>query len=158
MPVLSIHAVDVYPYRRTPAGETEWLVARRAAGHAYAGTWRMIGGKVDAGEAAWETALRELAEETGWHPGGGLLTMWTLPSVNAHYDWVADRVVLAPAFAAEVEGEPVLDEEHDAAAWLPVEAAARRLAWPEQARLLRLAASLAGAERPATWTVHVDGR
>ena len=158
MPVLSIHAVDVYPYRRTPTAETEWLVARRAAGHAYAGSWRMVGGKVDAGEAAWETALRELAEETGWHPGGGLLTMWTLPSVNAHYDWAADRVVLAPAFAAEVEGEPVLDEEHDAAAWLPVEAAARRLAWPEQARLLRLAASLAGAERPTTWTVHVDGR
>lgn len=118
----------------------------------------MIGGKVDVGEAAWETALRELAEETGWHSGRGLLAFWTLPSVNAHYDWAADRVVLAPAFAAEVEGDPILDEEHDAAEWLPAEEAARRLAWPEQARLLRLAATLAEADRPATWAVLLGER
>lgn len=154
MPVLSLHAVDVYPYRRN-GGATEWLVARRAAGHAYAGNWRMIGGKVDGDETAWQTALRELAEETGWRPGRGLRQLWTLPSVNAHYDWRADRVVLAPAFAAEVEGEPTLDDEHDAAAWLPAEAAASRLAWPEQARLLRLAATLADAGRPAEWDVSL---
>ena len=158
MPSLSLHAVDVYPYRRGPAGTTEWLVARRAAGHAYAGTWRMIGGKVGPGETAWETALRELAEETRWAPGRGLLHLWALPSVNAHYDWAADRVVLAPAFAAEVGGDPVLDDEHDAAAWLPAEAAAARLAWPEQARLLRLAATFATSERPASWAVPLQAR
>lgn len=152
MPSLSIHAVDVYPYREA-GGATEWLVARRAAGHAYAGAWRMIGGKVDAGEAAWQTALRELEEETGFAPGRGLLEVWALPSVNAHYQPGPDRVVLAPAFAARVTGEAALDAEHDAAAWLPAEAAAARLAWPEQARLLRLAARLAGAERPPEWTV-----
>lgn len=156
MPVLSLHAVDVYPYRRGPEG-TEWLVARRAAGHAYAGSWRMIGGKVDGDEPAWRTALRELEEETGWRPGRGLRQLWALPSVNAHYDWAADRVVLAPAFAAEVAGEPALDDEHDAAAWLPAEAAASRLAWPEQARLLRLAATLAETERPAEWAVALPG-
>ena len=112
--------------------------------------------KVDADEAAWETALRELGEETGWRPGYGLRELWTLPSVNAHYDWEADRVVLAPAFAAEVEGEPVLDSEHDQAAWLPAEAAAQRLAWPEQSRLVRLAAALAEVERPIAWSVPLD--
>lgn len=153
MPTLSLHVVDVYPYRRTPGGGTEWLVARRSVGHAYAGSWRMIGGKVDAGEAAWQTALRELDEETGWQPGRGLLALWTLPSVNAHYQWEADRVVLAPAFAAEVEGEPVLNDEHDRVAWLPAEAAAQRLAWPEQSRLLRIAATFALADRPVAWDV-----
>ncbi|WP_420455519.1 NUDIX domain-containing protein [Rubrivirga sp.] len=157
MPVLSLHAVDVYPYRRSPSG-AEWLVVRRAAGHAYAGTWRMVGGKVEPGEAAWETALRELAEETGWRAGRGLRQLWTLPSVNAHYDWAGDRVVLAPAFAAEVEGDPTLDDEHDTSAWLPAEAAAARLAWPEQARLLRLAAALAGADRPEAWAVPLGPR
>ncbi|WP_456425018.1 hypothetical protein [Rhodocaloribacter sp.] len=34
-------------------------------------------------------------------------------------------------------GEPSLDREHDAFVWLP--AAAARLAWPEQRRLLLLA-------------------
>ena len=113
----------------------------------------MVGGKVEGGEAAWQTALRELAEETGWRAGAGLVEAWTLPSANAFYEWGADRVVLARAFAARVEGEPALDGEHDAWAWLPAEAAAERLAWPEQARLLRLAARLEAAPRPAAWAL-----
>lgn len=147
---LSSHAVDVYPYR---AGGAEWLVLRRAAGRADAGTWRMVGGKIRDGEAAWQTALRELAEETGWARGRGLRQLWALPSVNAFYEWEADRVVLAPAFAAEVDGDPALDGEHDAFAWLPAEDAAARLAWPEQARLLRLAARLIALDCPSAWTV-----
>lgn len=157
MPTVSVHAVDVYPYRRPhPAqgeGGAEWLVLRRAPGRADAGTWRMIGGKREGDEAAWQTALREMAEETGWTAGSGLRELWTLPSVNAFYEWEADRVVLAPAFAAHVEGEPALDDEHDALAWLPAEAAAERLAWPEQARLLRLAARLESGPRPRAWRV-----
>ena len=151
MPQASVHAVDVYPYRRE--GGVAWLVLRRAPGRPDAGAWRMVGGKVEGGEAAWETALRELAEETGWQRGGGLVELWALPSVNAFYEWGRDRVVLAPAFAAHVEGDPRLNDEHDAWAWLPAEDAADRLAWPEQARLLRLAARLEGTARPAAWTV-----
>ncbi|WP_412062006.1 NUDIX domain-containing protein [Rubrivirga sp. IMCC45206] len=154
MPTVSAHAVDVYPYRR---GGADWLVLRRSPGRAYAASWRMVGGKVEGDETAGQTALRELAEETGWAPGAGLLGLWALPSVNAHYDVATDRVVLAPAFAAEVAGDPALDDEHDAFAWLGAEAAASRLAWPEQARLLRLAASLAGAGRPDAWTVPFGG-
>ena len=152
MPAVSSHAVDVYPYRRVGGG-TEWLVLHRAPGRSDAGRWRMVGGKVGEGEAAWQTALRELAEETGWRRDNGLLALWALPSVNAFYEWETDRVVLAPAFAAEVEGEPVLDNEHDDRAWLPANEAAGRLAWPEQARLLRLAARLAEVDRPPAWAV-----
>ncbi|MGB3543815.1 MAG: hypothetical protein WBA11_12925, partial [Rubrivirga sp.] len=61
--------------------------------------------------------------------------------------------VQAPAFAVEVEGDPVLDAEHDAWLWLPAQNAAGKLIWPEQARLLRLAASLVDRERPASWSV-----
>jgi dATP pyrophosphohydrolase len=154
MPTLSAHAVDVYPYRRTDSGGTEWLVLRRAAGRSDAGRWRQVGGKIRPGEAAWEAALRELAEETGWRHGTGLLEAWALPSVNTFYEVAEDRVVLAPAFAARVEGEPTLDDEHDAWAWHPADRAASGLAWPEPARLLRLAARLADASsRPAAWRV-----
>lgn len=113
----------------------------------------MVGGKLLDGEAAWQGARRELAEETGWRPRAGLLDLWTIPSVNAFYEWDRDRLVLAPAFAAHVVGDPRLDDEHDAWAWLPAPEAADRLVWPEQARLLRLAARLAAVDRPEAWRV-----
>lgn len=149
MPDPTVRVVDVYPYRltdgappeaRTDGGASgvEFLVLRRSPGHAYAGTWRMVGGKIDPGETAWAAALRELAEETALE----VLRFWALPSVNVFYEWRRDTVALAPAFAAEVRGDVRLDAEHTEAEWLPPEAAAERLAWPEQRRLLRLAASL----------------
>ena len=68
------------------------------------------------------------------------------------------RAMTGADATAEVAGEPALDDEHDAAVWLPAEAAASRLAWPEQARLLRLAAALAETERPAEWAVALPSR
>jgi dATP pyrophosphohydrolase len=58
-----------------------------------------------------------------------------LPSVNQFYEWSHDRVNAIPAFAAHLDGDPVLDDEHDAFEWCPPERAAERLAWPEQRRL-----------------------
>lgn len=141
-----IHAVDVYPYRWR-GSDPEWLLLRRADGVRYAGTWRMVGGKVQPGEPAWRAALRELCEETGRRPRRA----WTLPSANVFYEWEADAVRVLPAFAAELDADPVLCREHDAFAWLGAEEAAARLAWPEQQRLLRLADTLlrAGAVLPA---------
>lgn len=136
-PRIVLRVVDVYPYRAEPSGP-RFLLLRRAPGRVYEGSWRMVGGKIAAGEAAWQAGLRELAEETGLRPHA----YWTVPSVNAFYEWERDRVNLAPAFAAEVEGDPVLDGEHDACAWLTADEATARLAWPEQRRLLRLVADL----------------
>ena len=73
--------------------------------------------------------------------------LWTVPSVNTFYEAHADRVTIAPAFAAEVDRAPVLDNdpsgtEHDAFAWLAPEDAAARLVWPAQQRLLLLSANL----------------
>lgn len=133
----TVRVVDVYPYRWRDAA-TEFLLLRRAAGVPYAGQWRMIGGKIEPGEAAWEAALRELREETSRDP----VRAWTVPSVNAFYEWQTDRLNLVPAFAAELDADPALDAEHDAFVWLSAEAAAARLRWPEQRRLLRLVASL----------------
>lgn len=142
MPALAVRVVDVYPYRLSPS--PVFLLLRRAAGRMYAGQWRMVGGKIAPGEAAWQAARRELAEETGQAP----VLLWALPSANVFYEWQADRVNVVPAFAAEVAADPVLDAEHDAFAWVPTEEAARRLAWPEQQRLVRLAAALLGAGVP----------
>jgi dihydroneopterin triphosphate diphosphatase len=138
MPDATVRVVDVYPYRLSTGHAPEFLLAHRASGQVYAGQWRMIGGKIEADETAWQAALRELREETGCTPG----RFWVVPSVNVFYEWQRDTVALVPAFAAELDAEPVPDGEHDAFAWLPVEQAAARLIWPEQQRLLRLVADL----------------
>jgi len=138
--VVSPRVVDVYPYRVTDRG-VEWLLLRRSEAVLYAGTWRMVGGKVRAGETAWQAALRELGEETGLQP----TVFWTLPTVNTFYEWEEDRITLAPAFAAELREDPVLDREHDSFEWLPIEEASERLEWPEQRRLIRLADAILGA-------------
>lgn len=136
MPDTAIRVVDVYPYRTEGrSGAVEFLLLRRASHAVYAGRWRMVGGKIKSGEAAWEAALREVEEETGSAPAD----LWSLPSVNAFYEWQDDRINLIPAFAARLEGDPALDDEHDAFVWLEVEDAAERLRWPEQKRLLQLA-------------------
>lgn len=135
MPQVVSRVIDVYPYRRTETDTVAFLLLRRAPEVVYAGQWRMVGGKIHAGEAAWQAAVRELREETGRAP----VELWALPSVNTFYEWQHDRINLTPAFAARLDADPVLDREHDGFAWLDVEAAVRRLVWPEQQRLLRLA-------------------
>jgi dihydroneopterin triphosphate diphosphatase len=148
MPDLAVRVVDVYPYR-SGAGGAEWLVLRRAPGRAYAGQWRMVGGKIGPNETAHAAARRELEEETGQAPA----VLWTIPSANVFYEWAEDRVNVVPAFAAELRADPVLDAEHDAWAWLPAPEAAARLAWPEQRRLLRLADTLLREGLRPEWTV-----
>ena len=134
MPDTRVRVVDVYPYRNESVNP-EFLLLRRAPDTAYDGQWRMVGGKIETGEAAWETGLREVKEETGQAP----VHFWALPSVNTFYEWREDRVNLTPVFAAALPDDPALDDEHDAFAWLPAREAAQRLQWPEQQRLLRLA-------------------
>ena len=138
MPQAVVRVVDVYPYRVEEGGAVTFLLLRRAKGTAYAGQWRMVGGKIEAGEAAWQAALRELEEEIGCRP----VRFWAVPSVNAFYEWQTDRLNLVPAFAAQVEAVPLLDREHDAYDWFSTEAAVAHLTWPEQRRLLRLIAQL----------------
>ncbi|MFO8099703.1 MAG: NUDIX pyrophosphatase [Salinibacter sp.] len=133
MPDASIRVVDVYPYRQDSVNP-EFLLLRRAPGTLYEGQWRMVGGKIISGEAAWEAAHRECREETGHAPE----VFWAVPSVNTFYEWQEDRVTLAPAFAAALPGDPLLNDEHDDFGWWPAPEAAKRLAWPEQRRLLRL--------------------
>lgn len=124
---------------RTVGGGYEFLLLRRSASKIYAGDWRMVGGKIEAGESAWQACLRELAEETGLSPK----RLLTVPYLNRFYEWEADRVNEIPVFVAVVEeSEPQLDDEHDGHEWLGPEAACARLAWPGQREGLRAALAL----------------
>lgn len=135
---IAVRVIDVYPYRIVEGGGVEFLLLHRATDVVYAGTWRMVGGKMEPDEPAWQAAVRELQEETSRTPR----RLWALPSANIFYEWEHDRVNVTPAFAAELNADPVLDREHDAFGWLSVDEATQRLVWPEQQRLVRLAARL----------------
>lgn len=94
----------------------------------------MIGGKIEAGERAWQAGLRELHEETGLTPD----RFWTVPTINHFYDYESDRILYIPAFAAEFNQEPkvTLNNEHDLYKWMDLEDAIRHTAWPEQRRII----------------------
>lgn len=132
--------VDLYAYR-TDGEEVKILILKRSPDVIYAGQWRMIGGKVESGEKAYEAAQRELSEETGWKPQ----TFWTLPSVNQFYDVKSDTIQQIPAFAAEIatQSAPInLNYEHVEARWIRKEQISDYIWWPEQRRLMKLLISI----------------
>jgi dATP pyrophosphohydrolase len=135
-----IRVFDCHIARPTPNGGYEYLLLQRSSHKIYAGSWRMVGGKLNAAETAWQACLRELQEETRL-PVARLLTV---PYINRFYEWRHDRINDIPVFVAVTNAgsEPVLDDEHCAASWLNLEVAVERLPWPGQQEGLRAAAHL----------------
>lgn len=85
----------------------------------YKGYWALPGGHVDAGEESWETAYRELHEETGLELAPG-----TLRHVGVYDTPDRDprgRYVTA-AYATRIDGMPAATAADDAmdAEWVPV--------------------------------------
>lgn len=126
--------------RPTAAGGYEFLLLRRASHKIYAGSWRMVGGKLTTDEAAWQACLREIAEETQL-PVQRLLSV---PYVNRFYEWQHDRINDIPVFVAVTRqgANPILDDEHSDFEWLPLDVALQRLPWPGQRDGLRAASAL----------------
>ena len=108
----------------------EFLLLKRAEGEYYAGLWQMVTGRIEEGEKAFQTAVREIREETGLRP----LKLWTAPNINSFYSHKDDKIVMIPVFAAEVnEGSNVrLSSEHSEFKWCAPKDAIPLLAWPGQ--------------------------
>lgn len=141
---LRLGVVDVLVVRLTDDG---WrvLLLRRAADVRCPGAWEMVHGTIEAGERPGDAALRELREETG-------LVAERLYNVTVHgfHLHQNDTVQVAVAFCAFVAvGNGPADDagvrrgsEHDAHEWLSVPAAAERLFWPQERRVLHDAHAL----------------
>lgn len=109
--------------------QTETLLLRRAQG-AIQGAWCQVAGGVEVGELAWETAVRELREETGLVP-----TEFHVTGIcEQYYDPKRDRIEVAPVFVAFVDSrtEVVLNHEHSEFVWVTLDRAMEQVATPNQ--------------------------
>lgn len=109
------------------------LLAQRRSQY-MGGVWTYFGGHVEADEAGWQTARRELVEETGLVPE----QLYATSFCEQFYDAGNNCIQIVPAFIARVGVDAVvrLNDEHSACAWLGLDEAAQRLPFGSQRDLL----------------------
>jgi len=126
--------IEAHIFRGTKNG-IEFLLLKRSANQKYAGLWQMVTGKMKATEKAYETALREIHEETGLKP----VQLWVAPTVNSFYEPKYDYICLIPVFAAKVENNKVkLSREHTEYKWVNRTTAQKLLAWKGQREAVQI--------------------
>lgn len=100
-------AASVYARR-----EGHILILERAGGEV-SGGWYLPGGAREPGEDLEETARRELFEESGLTPDGGLTLIGLVPMHVYNVD------TIQASYACDcTEGEVVISEEHSDARWI----------------------------------------
>jgi dATP pyrophosphohydrolase len=84
-----------------------------------------VSGRIETGERAWETALREIGEETGLKEG----TLYTTGVTDSFYDPEANTIELMPIFLFMIAREEAvtLDDAQSDYAWRDVDAALAQL-------------------------------
>lgn len=115
---------------RNVGNDLEFLLLKRADNENYPGIWQMVTGAMDENENAYNTALREIKEETGLQPQ----KLWVVPTVNSFYSPEKDMIVMIPVFAALVENDfkITISSEHSEFKWVKKEEAKKLLAWNGQ--------------------------
>ena len=125
---IKVRVIDAYVYRKTKKGIL-FLILKRAKTKIYEHLWQGVAGKIEQGEAAWQTAIRELKEETGLDPH----QIFVADHISKFYEVNGDRVNLVPVFGIEVNSKDViLSEEHVKYKWVSFLEAKETLAWNGQ--------------------------
>ena len=121
--------IEAHIFRETENG-IEFLLLQRAKNQFYPGLWQMVTGKINSGEKAYGTAIREIKEETGLTP----LQLWVAPIISSFYEPKDEYICLLPVFAAKVdaESEVSISNEHTEFKWLNRKHSKELLAWPGQ--------------------------
>lgn len=131
--------IEAHIFRKNEKG-IEFLLLKRAEDQIYPGIWQMVSGKIkesaEDGEKAYQTAIRELREETGLKP----LKIWSAPRVNSFYSSQSDTINLIPVFAIQVKGNSKvkISNEHTEFKWVSISKTQKLLAWDGQRKAVRL--------------------
>lgn len=118
---------------RPCASGYEMLLLERAGDRLH-GEWSQIAGGIEEGERAWETALREMKEETQLAPE----RFYSADILEQFYEPDRNQIAIVPVFVAYVpEGtEPTLNEEHSAWQWVSIDKARELVPFPKQGDVL----------------------
>jgi len=127
--------VEVHVFRIKDS-KMEFLILQRTRNQNYGGLWQMVTGKIENNEKAYQTALREVAEETKL----SVKNLWVVPNVNSFYSQEDDVIYKIPVFAAEVNCEPdvKLSKEHCKYVWAEKKEAMALFAWEGQKKSLKI--------------------
>lgn len=125
MPEIVSKIAEVFIYRKKNE-KIEYLLLKRSKNEVYPGIWSVAGGKIRENEKAYETAYREMKEETGLNA----IHFYAVDTVNVFYEVNDDMFHLTPVFLAETDDtEVVLSEEHDDFKWAGYEEAYEDIHW-----------------------------
>tara|TARA_B100000427_G_C15452616_1_gene570259 strand:- start:606 stop:1073 length:468 start_codon:yes stop_codon:yes gene_type:complete len=107
----------------------EFLLLRRSMNTIYPGTWQGVTGKIENSETPYQTALRELEEETGLKA----YRLFTVDKVNMFYDAKKDTMNLIPVFGAIVQSNDIiLSKEHTEYKWCDLNETIKLITWDQQ--------------------------
>tara|TARA_B100000287_G_scaffold183439_1_gene173507 strand:- start:1412 stop:1921 length:510 start_codon:yes stop_codon:yes gene_type:complete len=128
MAKVSVRVIDAYVYHFEEK-KVKFLLLKRAKTKIYEHLWQGVAGKIENNEQAWETAKRELKEETGLNP----VHMFVADHISRFYEAHTDTVNLVPVFGIEVNNKNVkLSKEHCEYLWVDFETAIKMLVWNGQ--------------------------
>jgi dATP pyrophosphohydrolase len=116
-------------------GTSHYLLLRRS-GKYLNGNWQMVSGGIDAGETAWQAALREIREETNLIPD----RFYSADAVESFYEVARDAILIAPVFVAFIETPQEIKlspHEHDAFQWLSFKETLELLEFDNQRRIVK---------------------
>ena len=129
-----IRVIDAYIYHYNE-DKLRFLILKRSKKKIYEHLWQGIAGKIEKGETASQTAIRELKEETGLAP----YRMFVADYVSSFYESNFDQMNMVPIFGIEVKNvDVVLSDEHCEFKWTTFEKAYDILTWNGQKKGLKV--------------------
>jgi dATP pyrophosphohydrolase len=131
---IKVRVVDCYVFNLVD-NVPEYLILKRNKNKIYEHLWQGVAGKIEKDEKAWQTAIRELKEETGLDPSN----IFIADHVSRFYETKGDRVNLVPVFGVEVSSKDViLSDEHVDFKWVHYADARNTLVWNGQKKGLEV--------------------
>ena len=128
--------IEVVIYNKSE-DEIKYLVLKRSEKvKLYPHIWQVVTGTIEENEKAFETAIRELKEETGITPE----RFFAIPHTNTFYTPTKDEINLVPIFLAETRDFSVkITEEHSDFKWLEKEEAEELIHFYSQKEMIKFA-------------------